>query len=124
MAQPWPRGRFDRARDWEKFHTSRELFPPARRPAEQVDCAARMTTIDWQARAVSPEDAARAIPNGARVFVHGAAATPTPLLDALVDRADLEGVTLYHLHTSGPARFAAAEAAGRMRSVSFFVGAA
>ena len=65
-----------------------------------------MTAIDWQARAVSAADAVRAIPNGARVFVHGAAATPTPLLDALVERGDLEGVTLYHLHTSGPARFA------------------
>jgi 4-hydroxybutyrate CoA-transferase len=58
------------------------------------------------------------------VFVHGAAATPTPLLDAIVERPDLEGVTLYHLHTSGPARFADPEAAARMRSVSFFVGPA
>ena len=83
-----------------------------------------MTEIDWQARAVSAADAVRAIPNGARVFVHGAAATPTPLLDALVERGDVEGVTLYHLHTSGPAPFAEAGAAGRMRSVSFFVGPA
>ena len=83
-----------------------------------------MTLHDWQAQAMSPVDAARAIPNGARVFVHGAAATPTPLLDAIVERPDLEGVTLYHLHTSGPARFAEAEVAARMRSVSFFVGPA
>src|SRR6187399_1494807 len=81
-----------------------------------------MTEMEWQSRAVSPADAVRAIPHGGRVFVHGAAATPTPLLDALVDRRDVEGVTLYHLHTSGPARFAEPEAAGRMRSVSFFVG--
>ena len=65
-----------------------------------------MTEMEWQSRAVSPADAVRAIPHGGRVFVHGAAATPTPLLDALVDRRDVEGVTLYHLHTSGPARFA------------------
>ena len=73
---------------------------------------------------MSAADAVRAIPNGARVFVHGAAATPTPLLEALVERSDLEGVTLYHLHTSGPARFAEPGAAGRFRSVSFFVGPA
>lgn len=66
----------------------------------------------------------RAIPNGARIFVHGAAATPTPLLEALVARGDLEGVTLYHLHTSGPAPFAVPEVADRFRSVSFFVGPA
>jgi 4-hydroxybutyrate CoA-transferase len=73
---------------------------------------------------VSAAEAVRAIPNGARIFVHGAAATPTPLLEALVARDDLEGVTLYHLHTSGPAPFAAPEVTDRFRSVSFFVGPA
>jgi 4-hydroxybutyrate CoA-transferase len=73
---------------------------------------------------VSAAEAVRAIPNGARIFVHGAAATPTPLLEALVARGDLEGVTLYHLHTSGPAPFAAPDVADRFRSVSFFVGPA
>ncbi len=79
---------------------------------------------DWAARAVPIEDAIRRVPCGARIFVHGAAATPTPLLDGLVARADLDGVTLYHMHTSGPASFAAPEVAGRFRSVSFFVGPA
>jgi len=78
----------------------------------------------WEATAVPAADAVRAVPNGAQVFVHGAAATPTPLLAALVERPDLEGVRLYHLHTSGPAPFAALDAAPRMRSVSFFVGPA
>jgi 4-hydroxybutyrate CoA-transferase len=73
---------------------------------------------------ISAAEAVRIIPNGARIFVHGAAATPTPLLEALVARGDLEGVTLYHLHTSGPAPFAAPAVAGRFRSVSFFVGPA
>jgi len=73
---------------------------------------------------VSAAEAVRTIPNGARIFVHGAAATPTPLLEALVSRGDLEGVILYHLHTSGPAPFASPEAADRFRSVSFFVGPA
>lgn len=76
----------------------------------------------WASRAVSPEQLAALVPSGARVFLHGAAATPTPLVDALVARPDLEGVRLYHLHTGGPARFADPDAAPRIRSVSFFVG--
>jgi 4-hydroxybutyrate CoA-transferase len=57
-----------------------------------------------------------------RVFVHGAAMTPTPLLEALVERRDLSDVTLYHIHTNGPAPFAAPEQQGRFFSVSLFTG--
>ena len=57
-----------------------------------------------------------------RVFIHGAAATPTPLIDALATRTDLENVTVYHLHTAGPAPFAAPEQQGRFFSVSLFTG--
>ena len=71
---------------------------------------------------VSADEAISCIRSGMHVFVHGAAATPTPLLDALVRRADLTDVTLYHLHTSGPAGFAAPEHRGRFRSVSLFAG--
>ena len=59
-----------------------------------------------------------------RVFVHGAAATPTPLLDALAARADLDGVTLYHLHLEGRVTVAEPEFAGRFRCNSLFTGAA
>jgi acyl-CoA hydrolase len=59
-----------------------------------------------------------------RVFLHGAAATPTPLVEALCGRMDLEGVLLYHLHTQGPAPFAEPGVEERVRSVSFFAGAA
>ena len=76
----------------------------------------------WSARGVSAADVAAQIPSGARVFLHGAAATPTPLVDALVARTDVHGVRLYHLHTSGTASFVAPEVADRIRSVSFFVG--
>lgn len=58
------------------------------------------------------------------MFVHGAAATPVPLLDALAARSDLEGVRLYHLHTEAATSFVAPEASQRLRSISFFVGAA
>jgi acyl-CoA hydrolase len=78
---------------------------------------------NWTSRAVDPAAAVAPVTNGARVFVHGAAATPAPLLDALVARDGLEGVTLYHMHTNGPAPFAAPELAGRFFSVSLFTGA-
>jgi 4-hydroxybutyrate CoA-transferase len=74
-------------------------------------------------RAGSAADATAGIRSGMSVFVHGAAATPLPLLDALCARTDLQGVTLYHLHTEGPAGFAAPEQAGRLHSVSLFTGA-
>ena len=50
--------------------------------------------------------AVSAITNGMNVFVHGAAATPTPLIEAIAAREDLHDVRFYHLHTSGPAPFA------------------
>ena len=38
---------------------------------------------DWRARARRPDEALELIKSGMRVFVHGAAATPAPLLEAL-----------------------------------------
>jgi acyl-CoA hydrolase len=63
------------------------------------------------------------ISSGMNVFIHGAAATPTPLLDALARRADLTGVKLWHIHLEGPLAFTAPEHAGRFRSISLFTGA-
>src|SRR5512145_1371826 len=83
----------------------------------------RMTTADWRVRAVSPAQAVASVTSGARVFVHGAAATPSPLITALAARRDLERVTLYHMHTNGPAPFADPEHEGRFFSVSLFTGA-
>jgi 4-hydroxybutyrate CoA-transferase len=76
----------------------------------------------WASRAVTPDDAVSSIQSGMRVFVHGAAATPAPLVDALARRLDLSSVSLYHLHTTGPAPFVAPEHEGRFRSVSLFAG--
>ncbi len=78
--------------------------------------------MSWDNRAVSAAAAVEPIQSGMRVFVHGAAATPTLLLNALARRTDLSGVTLYHLHTAGPAPFADAEHADRFLSVSLFTG--
>jgi acyl-CoA hydrolase len=77
----------------------------------------------WQTRAQSPEDVVSAISDCARVFIHGAAATPITLVNALCKRRDIEGVQLYHLHTAGADCFADREAAGRLFSNSLFAGA-
>jgi 4-hydroxybutyrate CoA-transferase len=78
---------------------------------------------DWTQRAVSADDAVNTLASGMRVFVHGAAATPTPLLEALVRNTALSDVTLYHLHTAGPAPFVDPQHRRRFRSVSLFTGA-
>jgi 4-hydroxybutyrate CoA-transferase len=83
---------------------------------------ARDTHREWASRAESADDVVRRVKSGDKVFVHGAAATPTPLLEALARRTDLENVTLYHLHTQGPAPFVAPSVASRFRSVSLFTG--
>ncbi len=78
---------------------------------------------DWKSSAVSPADATALVRSGTNVFIHGACATPAPLIEALCDRHDLEGVKLYHLHTAGPAPFAATGREREFRSVSLFTGA-
>jgi 4-hydroxybutyrate CoA-transferase len=78
---------------------------------------------DWKARAVAPADAVACVKSGNNLFIHGAAATPTPLIDALAARRDLEGVRLWHLHTNGPAPFADPGREKEFRSVSLFTGA-
>lgn len=70
------------------------------------------------------DEAVAALRSGMRIFVHGAAATPTPLLEAMARRLDLQDVTVYHLHTEGPMAFTAPEHRGRFRSVSLFTGPA
>jgi 4-hydroxybutyrate CoA-transferase len=77
---------------------------------------------EWTTRAVSPAEALAVVSSGMTMFVHGAAATPTPLLEVLAAREDLHGITLYHLHTGGPATFVSPECRGRIRSVSVFAG--
>ena len=68
-------------------------------------------------------EAVAPIRSGMNIFVHGASATPTKLLEALVARQDLEDITLYHLHLAGALPFVDADASRRFRSVSFFAGA-
>ena len=77
----------------------------------------------WKSRATSADAVVSHVTSGMNVFVHGAAATPTPLLDALARRTDLVGVKLWHIHLEGPLAFAAPEQAHRFRSISLFTGA-
>jgi acyl-CoA hydrolase len=77
---------------------------------------------DWQQRSQSPSDVIAHIKSGQGVFVHGASATPTLLLDALAERHDLEAVQLYHLHLGG-ASFADPSHGKGIFSNSLFAGA-
>lgn len=77
---------------------------------------------DWRTRAVSPADALALVHSGNRVFVQGTSATPTPLLEALAKRNDLENVYLYHLHLSGDAPWTERGRAKRFHSISLFTG--
>jgi acyl-CoA hydrolase len=79
---------------------------------------------DWSKKAVSAEEAVGWIQSGMNVFVHGAAATPTPLLKAMVRRKELEDVRLYHIHTAGETPFVGPGCKGRFFSISLFTGPA
>ena len=71
----------------------------------------------------SAQDAANHIHSNQRVFIHGGAATPTALIDAMVEEAGrLRDVELIHLHTSGEARYADPEHARSFRVANLFVG--
>ena len=74
-------------------------------------------------RVVSPSEAADVVRSGDRVYLHCAAATPSVLLDALVARAaELEDVTIVHLHVEGPGPHLAPEMEGHFRHRALFIG--
>jgi acyl-CoA hydrolase len=73
---------------------------------------------------VSAAQAVARVRSGWRVFVHGAAATPSVLLDALVERApELEAVETIHLHLEGDAPHAAASLRRSFRPSALFCAA-
>jgi acyl-CoA hydrolase len=74
-------------------------------------------------RLVTATEAVSTVASGDRVYLHCAAATPSVLLDALVERAaDLHDVTVVHLHTEGPGPHLVPEMAGHFRHRALFVG--
>lgn len=76
----------------------------------------------WRSRALSPDGVVRHVKSGDRVFIHGACATPTPLLEAIANRGDLERLSLYHLHLAGPCPIVDVQHAGRIRAKALFAG--
>jgi 4-hydroxybutyrate CoA-transferase len=78
--------------------------------------------FDWKSRSVSAADAVATVASRTNVFLHGASATPAPLVEALCARRDLAEVSLYHLHTAGPAPFALPGREVEFHSVSLFTG--
>ena len=73
---------------------------------------------------VSAAEAVQRVRSGDRVFMHGAAATPAVLLNALVARAEtLEHVEIVHMHADGPAPHVACEMEGHLRHRALFIGA-
>jgi acyl-CoA hydrolase len=81
-----------------------------------------MSNAKWLNQAVSADEVVKHIKSGDKVFVHGAGATPTTLLEAMCKRPDLRDVTLYHMHTQGPWTIGTPELDGRFFSISFFTG--
>src|SRR5208283_3919672 len=74
----------------------------------------------WTARALSPSEVVAPIQSGMTVYLHGAAATPLPLVEALAARTDLRDVRIVHLHTEGTAPHVAPGTEGCFRAVSLF----
>jgi len=73
---------------------------------------------------VSPEAAVACVRSHQQVFLHGGAATPSLLLEALVARApELEDVGVVHLHCEGPAPHLAPAMAPHFRHRALFIGA-
>ena len=94
--------------------------------SDTTDRPSRALSNFWRtakSRAAAPADAVAAVRSRTNVFIHGAAATPTPLIEALTARSDLEAVRIYHLHTAGPAPYSDPGREKEFLSNSLFVGA-
>lgn len=75
--------------------------------------------------ASNAEDAFYFLKDGANVFIHGGAATPSLLLKELYEYViakDLKNIKLYHIHTEGLYPFHDQAGKGRFRSTSLFTG--
>ncbi|ESN95111.1 hypothetical protein HELRODRAFT_114851 [Helobdella robusta] len=71
------------------------------------------------------EEAVSYVKSGMRVYIHGCAATPIVLVDALAKygkKANLRDVNIIHIHTEGPGTYAREEYKDHFRSNSLFIG--
>lgn len=74
-------------------------------------------------RLFSAAEAVQCIQSGHRVFIHGGAATPISLVEAMVEQADrLRDVEVTHLHTSGEAAYGRPQYQESFRVANLFVG--
>ncbi len=72
---------------------------------------------------ISPKEAISLIQSHQRVFIHGGAATPSILIDELVNQAHrLRAVELIHLHTEGDAPYALPQFKESFRVANLFLG--
>jgi len=72
----------------------------------------------------TPEDALASLRDGMRVYLHGGAATPTPLIEALAQRSrELTGIETVSLHLEGPAPHVDPALEGHLRHNALFIGA-
>lgn len=75
-------------------------------------------------RIVNAEEAVAVIRDGQQIFVHGGAASPSVLLEALAGRAEeLRDVGMVHFHIEGPAPHLAPGVAASFRHRALFIGA-
>jgi 4-hydroxybutyrate CoA-transferase len=73
---------------------------------------------------LSAEEAIQIVASNQNIFIHGAAATPFTLIEALLKRyEELRNINLYHIHTDGDASFCEEKYSSSFRSCSFFAGA-
>ncbi|KAK3604483.1 hypothetical protein CHS0354_019078 [Potamilus streckersoni] len=73
----------------------------------------------------SADEAVQVVQSGHRVFIHGAAATPIKLIEAMTSHGKAIGirnVEIIHIHTEGPGLYNKPEYEGMFRSNSLFVG--
>ncbi|GHV00683.1 4-hydroxybutyrate CoA-transferase [Bacteroidia bacterium] len=73
----------------------------------------------------TPREAVKVIKSGDHVHLSSVASAPQVLIKAMCDRGlngELKNVHVHHLHTEGPAPYAAAELEGVFQLDSFFVG--
>ncbi|GMT06016.1 hypothetical protein PENTCL1PPCAC_28190 [Pristionchus entomophagus] len=76
-------------------------------------------------KVTTADKAFEGIKSGESIFVHGAAATPTPLLNALCEHVsgnNLSKIRLHHMHLEGEARWLDQKYRDQIRSNSLFTG--
>ena len=97
-----------------------------RQRARTDEGASQYKTMAWRQRVMSPGAAIASLAPASTVFLHGAAATPPRLVEALVQRAQSQEdfrTRLVHLHLGGKeAPFLNSELQGKIASVSLFCG--